>query len=728
MLKTQPMVGIGIPFLIASFVASFFLPNQIWVWIIVIAIVSILFGVFYKNKHAISVVVTLIACLCAFLSYNLKMRNEVEQITPLANQEVQITGTITDDFINDKGTYGYDLTVTDCSQNAPHKFKTILYSAVPIEADLYDQVTLKVLFNEITSTSSFDSKEYYQQDEIYVTAFLKEEILVEKVAKKPLMYGIKKLNKKLCHQIDLFLAGDEAGLVKAMLLGDRSSIGLLTMRSYSHSGMVHIISISGLHISILAVIFLWILGRLKLSYVWCLIVTIAIVWGFVALTNFNVSTIRAGFMLTVLLCGNIFGRPARSINSLFLSGILIVVVNPFAIRDIGFMMTFLATLGIITCAGKFNNYFIIKWDIQNRFILFLVRSVVCTISATIFLIPIYIMQFGGISTVAAIANLVAIPLTPIILVLGIVLLMISFATVLLPFANAVAELLSFAIKILTRSAELLADLPFAYIGIDYEFITLWFVISSIVLMIVIWKAKKYLFQFALCSISLLFAMALGSQIITRNDVTITTINTYQAQALVMTYRGRATIIETKSDNYINQSVANYLDRKNVRFIEDFIVLENQTKSVRDFAFLSTVKEIDTIYVDADNQIYEYCKNNLDYTSIIREFQQKQHGETIGNVKFKIVEDGENRTVWLNVYNRLICITSEREVSETAKCEFLYFTAEKVQQTENFSSKYVIILNKTNQDISNNRDKIFHAYDNRYTLKIKQNGSYQLEQE
>lgn len=726
MLKTQPMVGIGIPFLIASFVASFFIPIQICFLIGLITVVLIFVAIFYKSKQAISVVVSLVACLVAFSSYSLKMVYEINRVAPLANQEVEISAIITNEFKNAKGTYGYHIKVIDCSQDVPKEFKTILYSATKLDADLYDQVTAKVLFNEISSTSSFDTKEYYKQDEIYVIAFLKEQISVQRQVNKPIMCGIKKLNKMLCERVDTHLTGDEAGLVKAMLLGERSGISKLTMRSFSHSGMVHIISISGLHIAILAAIFLWLLKRMKINYIVCRIVTIIMVWIFVALTNFNVSTVRAGVMLTILLCGNIFGRPANSLNSLFLSGVLIVGINPFTIRDVGFMMTFLATLGLITCARKLSNYFVERLTIQNKVLKLVFDSFACTVTATVFLMPIYITVFGGISIVAPFVNLIAVPLTPVILIMGILLLITSSITALAPLVNAIADLLSVALKILQNTADFFSNLPFDYIGIDYAFIKLWFFISCLVMIIVFWKAKRYFNQFILCSFSLLFVMTLGGQLLTRNDVIITTISTYQAQAVVMTYRGRATVIETQSDGYINQSVAKYLDNKNIRSIEDFIVLESQTKSMHDFAFLTQVKPIRNLYMDEKNVLHDYCKNNLANTSKIRLFQQEQRTETIGNIKVKIDGEKENRTVWLNVYNQLICISNSLEVAQKVKCEFLYFTIKKSKQPEHFYANCVIILNKYDNKIREYRNKIFMAYDNRYSLVINKSGSYQLQ--
>lgn len=728
MLKTRPMVFIGIPFLLSCFIASFLISKQMCYVIAFLAITLILVGIIFRKKQTISVMLILVVCLFGFLSYFYKTISTKDKITPLANQEIRIKAVITDISVNERGTFCYNLNVLECGdKKAPQKFKTILYSQGEIDGDLYDTIYAKVLFNEIKSTATFNSNEFYKQEEIYVTAFLKEINHIFKYNKEPFIKKIKIWNERLCHKVDLLLDGDESALMKAMLLGDRADISEITSRSFTRSGMVHIISISGLHISILAGIFLFVLVNLKVSYRMCRIGTIVLVWIFVALTGFHISTIRSGIMLTVLLCGNLFGRPADNLNSLFLSGVLIVGANPFAIRSISFLMTFLATMGLILFGKKISTYLLFNLKINNSILKFIVNSIACTFSATLFLIPIFIIVFKGTSVVAPLANIVAVFLAPIILVLGIIMLMLSFNSLLLPFAKAIAQILSLILKMLINTANFFSEIPFSYVGLDYNYIKLWFIISVCILIIILIREKEKIKIASLICIISLFILSIVNQVSTINNINVETISTYNGQAVIITYRSKATVIEVKSDNYINSSIVSYLDNKNIYNITDFIILDKKTKSVNSFDYLVKVKNIQNIYIDENNPVNQYCEDYLSQNVNMFNFNSKDYLETTGNVKVKIEENFKERTVWLNIYNHLLCITSDEKIAKKTKCEFLFFSNKNVNSLEHFISKYVIILDECDNQILINKSNVFSAFNKKICMVFNRNSNYKLEQ-
>lgn len=728
MLKTRPMVFIGIPFLLSCFIASFLISKQMCYVIVFLAVTLIIVGVIFRKKQTISVMLILVVCLFGFSSYFYKTISTKEKITPLANQEMRIKAVITDKSVNQRGTFCYNLNVVECSdKNAPQKFKTILYTQDEINCDLYDTIYANLLFKEIKNTATFNSNEFYKQEEIYVTAFLKQINYIYKYNKEPFIKKIKIWNEELCNKIDLLLDGDESALMKAMLLGDRADISKITSRSFTRAGMIHLISISGLHISILAGIFLFILIKLKLSYRMCRIGTIVLVWIFVALTGFHISTIRAGIMLTVLLCGNLFGRPADSLNSLFLSGVLIVGANPFAIRSIGFLMTFLATTGLILFAKKISTYILFNLKINNDILKFIINSISCTFSATLFLIPIFVIVFKGTSIVAPLANIVAVFLAPIILILGIIMLLLSSYPLLFPFAKATAQILSLILKMLINTANFFSEIPFSYVGLDYNFIKLWFIISVCVLIIVIIREKeKIKIASFLCTISL-FIFSIGNQVSTINNINVETISTHNGQAIILTYRSNATVIEVKSDNYINSSILNYLDNKNIHYINDLILLDEKTKSLNDFAYLVDTKKIKNIYVNENNPINQYCEDYLSEKTNIINFNGKDYLETTGNVKVKIEENLKERTMWLNIYNHLLCITSDEKIAKKTKCEFLFFSSKNVNSLEHFISKYVIILDECDDKILHNKSNAFSAFNKKIYMVFNSNSKYKIEQ-
>ncbi|MEI0604605.1 ComEC/Rec2 family competence protein [Brachyspira alvinipulli] len=215
-------------------------------------------------------------------------------------------------------------------------------------------------------------------------------------------------------------------IAQGIVIGDKNIIPFHIRKYFIDSGISHILSISGLHISMVLSILFLLLSFFPINfYNRILISTIITVIIYPPITLFSVSIVRSSIMAICLLISYYFDRNRNSINALFLSGLIILIMNPNSIKDISFQFSFLATLGIILYYPIFNLYIIknirnIK--INNKIINIIKNSTIklleflsINIFALITVIPLSIHHFSILNITSIIANIFAVPLSFIIL-------------------------------------------------------------------------------------------------------------------------------------------------------------------------------------------------------------------------------------------------------------------------------------------------------------------------
>ena len=164
------------------------------------------------------------------------------------------------------------------------------------------------------------------------------------------------------------IGGREFAVLKALTLGDKSEIDTETKQSYSYSGATHILSVSGLHVGIIYVLFnffLRFLGRLKtkkFNYgVWLkVIILLIILWGFALLTGLSPSVKRASLMFSFVVIGHAGKRYVNIYNSIAASAFVLLIVNPYDITDIGFQLSYIAVISIVYFQPIIRRLFVIK--------------------------------------------------------------------------------------------------------------------------------------------------------------------------------------------------------------------------------------------------------------------------------------------------------------------------------------------------------------------------------
>jgi competence protein ComEC len=227
------------------------------------------------------------------------------------------------------------------------------------------------------------------------------------------------------NQINLLWPEPESSLIAGLLYGARSGFSDELKQDFAQSGITHIVAISGYNISLVASILISTLLRLgwnRLRAFWLAVFGIVL---FVLFTGASASVVRAGIMGIVVLLSSWLGRLSRVGNILVFTAALMLLFNPFVlVWDIGFQLSFLSTLGLIYLSPILDVSFI-KFG-KNIFLNSLRENFISTLSAILATLPLILFQFGRLSVVAPLANLLILWIIPFLMLFSFVAVALSY--------------------------------------------------------------------------------------------------------------------------------------------------------------------------------------------------------------------------------------------------------------------------------------------------------------
>lgn len=218
----------------------------------------------------------------------------------------------------------------------------------------------------------------------------------------------------------------ESALASGMLFGGTSGLSDKVKNDFSKTGLTHIVAVSGFNVTIIAEYLLAVgifLGLWRAQAIWAALIGIVL---FVVMIGFPSSAVRAGIMGGMLIWAMKHGRIADSTNAVLFSAAIMLFLNPLLLRyDVGFQLSFLATLGIVKLSPLWEK----KW-IKKHAALGITEMIMLTISASVFVLPIIMYNFGTLSLISVLANVVVLPFVPLAMLL---IFLVSLAGLLSPY-------------------------------------------------------------------------------------------------------------------------------------------------------------------------------------------------------------------------------------------------------------------------------------------------------
>lgn len=224
---------------------------------------------------------------------------------------------------------------------------------------------------------------------------------------------------------------DQYAVVAAMALGDKSALTKDLREVYAVTGASHVLALSGLHLGIIyTLLSLLIVGR-RWQMVSQMLIVLCI-WAFVFLVGMSTSVVRSATMLTVYALLSLGYRDKMTVNTLAFTAIVMLMVHPLSLYDVGFQMSFMAVLAILVFMPLLEGLFPTEYLLTHQSVRWLWSMVAVSVSAQIGVAPLIAYYFGRFSTFFLLTNFIVIPAATLILWLSpVVLLFPSLAYLLL---------------------------------------------------------------------------------------------------------------------------------------------------------------------------------------------------------------------------------------------------------------------------------------------------------
>lgn len=460
-------------FVITLAIAIFLLPQDFYIATAIILIaVAIIFLIasFYseKFKSLISLVVFSLIAISVLIVYN---KVCVEPINALKGTTAKISGTVTSKAISSNGNTYYTVKLNNINGKNGYGQNIRLYCTNHDSLCDYDEIKTKISFFKSDSYSSQDS--YFLSNSIVATAISQSDITVTNKDEFSLLREICSARDKMIFNIRTSLKGESGEIICGILFGKRDYILYDTTELFSVAGISHLLCVSGLHLSILSSVINYAFMLLFLGKKSRTTLTLIFIAIFSAMAGFTPSITRSAIMTTLALISQCIRRDYDGHTAIALSAFLICIFNPYAISNIGFLLSFSATAGL-----ALSNW--INLNIRRKFSLKTVnpvlligieilRMVLPCFFAFLFTIPISICVFSSISIYSVIINLIISPLLTPLLAFA----FFGAVTSLLPF-DFISDIFLYIAEKLTACvvwiSKIFSSLPYSQISVENDLI------------------------------------------------------------------------------------------------------------------------------------------------------------------------------------------------------------------------------------------------------------------
>lgn len=350
----------------------------------------------------------------------------------------------------------------------------------------------------------FDYQQYLARRGVYYQIYLKGDAWKLCPVQPPI--GLKqwaaKARGKLLELLQKYgLQGREYAVASAILLGYSSVLDPETRQVYAGSGAMHVLCVSGLHVGIIYLFLSIILaplthlrkGRFLRSFI-----SIIVIWGYALLTGLSASVIRAATMFSFLSIGQLAGRRTAIYNTLAASAFFILLFNPYLLYEIGFQLSYLAVLGIVSIQPgiyrllNFKNFLLDKiWALMS-----------VSVAAQLATGPLAAYYFHQFPAYFLLTNLWVIPVSFGVMFLGVLFFLTSWIPLL---GSWTGWLLAWALRIMNGGVSFIESLPGAVVSALYPD-TLFTVLLYLVLILAVsyfYFSQRWLLYAALVCVSVL---------------------------------------------------------------------------------------------------------------------------------------------------------------------------------------------------------------------------------
>ena len=353
--------------------------------------------------------------------------------------------------------------------------------------------------------------------------------------KTPILSHIYQLKESVKTVYDTVLPQEKSSILKAMVTGDKDDIDAITKQRYTTAGITHILAISGLHVSIISMYLFYALEKLLLwnkrkSFIilfFCLVF-------YLFFAGFSPSSVRAVIMISVGLIGNLIYYEGDSLNNVAIAAICILLIQPLYLWDIGFQLSFITITGILLGANMLKNNPLPTY-IKNSFGICIIASAVS--------FPITAYHFYSISLIGILVNIVVLPLTGILLAMGMIVGIIGLVSI--PIATFFSGTVYYILDFYEKICILAESVPYGYVLWGQPSVIIVVLCYILFLAVYFYNRNKVYCKYIIISLEMiLLCIIFGNKYFFQKDK-ITFLDVGQGDStIIQTYDGYTYVVDT----------------------------------------------------------------------------------------------------------------------------------------------------------------------------------------
>ncbi|MBR6633675.1 MAG: ComEC/Rec2 family competence protein [Clostridia bacterium] len=458
-----------------------------------------------------------------------------------------------------------------------------------------------------SGTLEFDASSFNKGKEAFLTVFPTHcEVTESNSVFGNFVYSVRRRISEIADSMH------HSPLIKALLIGDKSEVDDELINAFKLLGTSHLLAISGLHLSIIVMTFYMLITRLGVPHLFSSTLSTLMALFYMAITGFSLSLIRAGQMMIVFFFARTVRRRNDSITALFVAGFVILLMSPWSLFNVGFLLSFFSTFGILAfcpaITDKYRKYILdkeekgVRFSRRQRFVQKVIREILIafstTLSATVVTLPIIICVFNEVSLFSLVGNIFTVSLAKYFL-------MFSFASVMLQcmgitylslpftFISSVSGtvFLSFT-RFLGSIAPGLVSINAVYLYVGVAILT------AMVLLFLCFSRRAWSLPCLIIILSVFIPIFnIASDKLIYSTALVDTVTKNGANTAVVRWKDKSYILDqTASNSQRLYGINGIADKNGITSIDNAVFITTDTVPVERISVFLTLFDIDTVTV------------------------------------------------------------------------------------------------------------------------------------
>ncbi len=410
---------------------------------------------------------------------------------------------------------------------------------------------------------------------------------------------------------ELYYGFEYAGPIsKAVSIGDKSGVDSYLYTIYNSGGISHILAISGLHISLIAMCLHRFLLLISVNKKVACIISSSIVLLYAAFVGFTPSVSRASIMMLLIMLSRMFLRRADSITALFIALGLLLIFNPYSIFAVGLQLSFLSSLAILVCEPLFDRvteFFKVRAEEKGRVGAFVYKALnliimpgLLSFATTVFSFSVICSSFDSVSYISPIVNIIAVPLFSYALIFAII--AFAVAAVSLPIAVYIAKPAGYLFDFISGLGESVHTSDIGKLSSHIDLIIVPCIISLIMIASLLFMRRKRFKVFGISAVSFCLSIMICGLLNGYMNKGVTIIEYGNAKGEYVFFRNDETSIYFDLGGYTSESEMVY--EKGFTSVEKYITLKYSNSSYKKFEDFCGSMSVSQIFLPEPKNIYE----------------------------------------------------------------------------------------------------------------------------